>query len=105
MLPRVTGHNCHFLNVYYVSGTLHNWYLFNSHSGHTKKLFLRVDETETPCSGAGPESRASKQRQDRHMNLVSASLQRTFFPGFLLPGSAVPGLEGCLVPGGRDRRK
>lgn len=76
LFPRLIGHNWHFLNAYYVSGILHTWYLFNSHSGHTKKLFLLVDETETPDSGTCPESH-TLQRQDRHWKLVSASVQTT----------------------------
>lgn len=51
LLPRITVHYYHFLDAYYASGALHTWYLFNSHSGHTKKLFLLVDETERSASG------------------------------------------------------
>lgn len=87
--PRVTGRNCRFLIAYYASGTLHTWYLFNSHSGRTKKLLL-VDETETPCSGPFPESRTLRRR-DWRLSLLSASLQRSVFPGPPLRASAAPG--------------
>lgn len=78
--PRVTGRNCRFLIAYYASGTLHTWYLFNSHSGRTKKLLLLVEETETPCSGPCPEARTLRRR-DWRLSLLSASLQRSVVPG------------------------
>ena len=56
LVPRVTGHTFPFLNAHPASGTLHTWYLFNSHRGHTKKLLLLIHETETPGSGTCPES-------------------------------------------------
>lgn len=56
LVPRVTGHTFPFLNAHSTSGTLHTWYLFNSHRGHTKKLLLLIHETETSGSGTCPES-------------------------------------------------
>lgn len=56
LVPRVTGRTFPFLNAHSTSGTLHTWYLFNSHRGHTKKLLLLIHETETSGSGACPES-------------------------------------------------
>lgn len=56
LMPRVTGHTFPFLNAHSTSGTLHTWYLFNSHRGHTKKLLLLIHETETSGSGTCPES-------------------------------------------------
>lgn len=102
MVPRVTGLNCHFLNAYYASGTSPTRYLFNSHSGHTKKLLLLADETETPGSGTRPESH-TLQPQDRHLNL--ASLPRTFLPGDRLQASAVPAIGAAphLGPGWQGR--
>lgn len=102
LLPRITIHYCHFLDAYYESGTLHTWYLFNSHRGHTKKLFLLVDETERSASGTCSESH-TLQLQDRHSNLDSASLRRTLFPDTrrLQAPCGDRASEGCLISGPR----
>lgn len=107
VVPRVTGHTCHFVNAYSTSGTLHTWCLFNSHSRHTKKLLLLVHETEKSRSGTCPESDTFTAAGPAFEPGPCESSARVF-PGYRLQTSAVPGSGAAPspgAPGGRGGRR
>lgn len=107
VVPRVTGHTCHFVNAYSAPGTLHTWYLFNSHSGHTKKLLLLVHETEKSRSGTCPESDTFTAAGPAFEPGPCESSAHVF-PGYRLQTSAVPGSGAAPspgAPGGRGGRR
>lgn len=87
------------MHAYSASGTLHTWYLFNSHGGRTKKLLLPVHETETPGSGTCPESDTFTAAAGPAFEPGPCESAAHFFPGYRLQTSAGPGWEWCLALG------